>query len=280
VRRAAAALLLLAACGADEGPPIGDLLCRVTLARPSARPGEGVDLVVERAWPAGHAAEPFSPKALLPLAVEPLEETRREQRGGVHETLRGRARAFALEDVRVPGPVLRVRAPDGTERSARAADVVLRVEPEVDPAAPGPPELGQPVPEGKARLPVVPALLAVLAALLALAAARLRRRVPTSPSAPAAAWTSPDLGEDAEGFAEALRRAVDERLGVPAPRRTSEETLAGVARLPAGARAALGRVLASADRAKYGARRVPATERGERLADARAVLDALREAAP
>lgn len=280
----ALALALLAAC--DAGPPIPatDLLLRVTAGAEEVAPGRAFPLTVVRVWSKDLVPAEWSDRTLAPLHLRLEEARRREDAARVEETRRYQARAFALGDVAIPAPKLRARPKDGgPERAAVAEPVRVRVRPELDPAAPGPPELPGEPPRAPFRW--VPWAAAAAAALAALALARRRKRpaaAPAPPPPPApheralarlreiAEREPRDVPADFASTSAVLRDYVAERFAVRAAQRTTEELLA--APETAACRDALAGALGPCDLVKFAAHRPDPAERSRLLALAEAFV--------
>ncbi len=257
------ALVLLACCGERQAPlPAVDLQIRLVAGARTVRPGEGFTLDVVRTWRKELDPSPWDDGMLSPLVVREDAVERRADGRRIQETRRLRAYAFSLGDVRVPAVPFAGRPKDGGElRIAAAKPLRLRVEPELDPADPGAPELPGGLPEEDAAWPLWLALLAGLAlgGLLAwrrrLARSVHAERLPSEPEIPAEvraqealarirAQEAPDPVADAEAVACVVRSFVAERFGLAADRRTTEELAVVPGVEP---------VLARCDRVKFGA---------------------------
>jgi hypothetical protein len=240
-------------------------------------PGRGFPLEVVRVWSKDLVPAEWSDRALAPLHLRLEEARRREDSLRVEETRLYRAYAFALGDVSIPPPRLRaVPKAGGEERTVSADAIRVRVRPELDPAAPGPPEL--PTAPPARRVPWF--AWAAVALLAAAAAIALRRREPAAPApAPAPPPHETALArlrelrskppEEAIVAASAVVRGyVAIRFDVRAPERTTEEVLAAVPALAA--------FLGPCDLVKFAAHRPTDAERARLLDLAEAFV---REAA-
>lgn len=238
-------LLAVASCG-DGAAPItaSDLTVRVRFAKNTVAPGEGVAVEVVRVWNKSLDPSPWDDAMLSPLSVRTVSVTRREDAQRVEEARRLHAYAFTRKDVAIPAIPFAGRPADGGDlKVAATRPLVLRVRPEVEAAAPGPPELPEPLPA-----PALPWLLLALlvgAATLAIAARWGLEAAPAPAASPIPGLA--DAGRDPAAVAHAIRAFVSARCGVPALLRTTEETLAALPR-EAGALAA---VLGPCDRAKF-----------------------------
>ena len=302
-RRGAAflALALAAGCGGDVSPIADeDLLLRVTAGVGSVEIGKAFPITVVRVWAKDCEPEEWRDEALAPLTVRLVATARREDERHVEETRHYEARAFALDEVRVPAPTFRAvrrgAADPSAARVVTAEPIVLRVRPALDPRAPGAPEFpGEPLSEPLPR-PLWAGIgaAAVVATALALVLRRRAARLGEQPAAPertATSAPSPSPRDRALQRIEALRardpRTADEvlawhveaaalsrdyvfeRFAVGTPEMTTEELLATA---PGAQRAGLADVLAGCDLVKF-AREVPAAaERARLLASAEALV--------
>ncbi len=278
MRRAAFALLLLlsASCGKAQAPlPTVDVRIQVEAETRRVHPGEGFRLDVVRTWKRELDPSPWDDGMLSPLVVREESVERRDDGRRIQERRRFRAYVFSLKDARVPAVPFAARPADGGElRIAASRPLRLRVEPELDPKAPGMPELPGALPG--ARGPWGP-LLVGLGLLLAVGAfVAVRRRSLEPPSTPPEPHVAPEVrahqalarireqeGSDPVADIETIARIVRDfagaRFGVDAEALTSEELerLAGA-----------GSVLLPADRVKFGAHRPDAAERAALLDEA------------
>lgn len=295
-------LLLLAACGASPAIPARDLSLVVRTDAEAVELGRAFPLRVVRIWHRSLEPEPWDDALLAPLDLVPESVERTEDAERVMETRRFRAYAFTRGDVVVRAPAFRARAADGGDvRIARADTLRLRVQPLLDPQAPGDPELpGAPVPERVAWLPLWLALGAVL--LLGVASfVRARRVEPVETRAAPApgpgdgTWARAalaalraDAADDPEAIrrtvrrlAELVRRVLAVRHGVRTRERTTPEILAALrsgSDVPPGVEDAVAAVLPAADLVKFAGYVPPASERDALLDAAQRVVPARAEA--
>lgn len=271
------ALALLAGCGAGTPIPETDLLLSVTPGAFEVELGKPFPLTVTRVWKKDLDPLAWSDKALAPLAVKLVDESRRDDGARVEETRRYDAHALSLSDVVIRGVKFVAQPKDGgPERKVSATGFRIRVKPALDPGNPGPPELpGEPPPRRGWFFGIAGAL--ALAAILFVA---LRRRKPKLPAPPPEAQgpPSPPAHERAllrlkrASLAEAadiVREYVAEAKGIRALEMTTEQLLAA---LPA-----LAGVLCPADLVKFAAHEPTEAERESVLASAEAFV---REAVP
>jgi hypothetical protein len=257
--------------------------------------GRPFPLTVVRTWKRGGSAPDWSDERLAPLTVVLRATSRRDVEGAIEETRRYDAWAFERGEVVVAPP-------DGSALRLEVGSAL----PEAERARPGPPEL----PSGLLR-DAPPRSLAPIAIgagaglvllLVAYVLARRRRRAPSS----AAIARGPDAAEralarlrtlekhdpDGDGAAierdcvegaAILRDYLDEGLGVPAPRRTTEElraeARAPLARVVAPVSDRIDAVLSKADAVKFAAGRVEAAERAALLRDVESVIVATADTA-
>jgi len=246
------ALLLLTTCGGAAPIPDADLLLRVTLGAETVAPGEGFAVTVVRVWRKDMVAAGWDEALLSPLVLRLVGTSRREDERRIEETHRYRAYAFTLKDVDIPAPVFAARPIDGgLPRVVTAERIRIRVQPVLDPAAPGGPELPGDPPLKPRDWAWVFWVVGLIGAGLALRAYGKRGadRTPTidadEPHENALARLS--SASDVVAIAEVLRDYVADRFGVAARKRTSEELLA----IETVASAALASVLGRADQAKF-----------------------------
>jgi len=287
-------LLALAACGGEGPIPEAAPSVRLEADAEEVRPGEGFEVRVVRTWPKGREPEALDPAALAPLTARAIGVLRREDATRVRESIRLRAHAFSLADVRVAAPALVVPASgDLPEQRVGGTGLRVRVRPQVDPERPGPPEVPDPLP---LRAPSTrwgpPAAWAAGLLLLGLVFLRLRRaaaRPPARPGAPGSATARErvaalragllDEAAAAAAIAEAaslVRAEVERRFGIPAARRTSEETRVALEQAHgAGSEslAALVRLLGLADTLKYARGRASRALAEDALRDAETFLE-------
>ncbi|MCA8953377.1 MAG: hypothetical protein KDE27_27945 [Planctomycetes bacterium] len=232
----------LAAQSAVSGEPAVGV--RVELPPDAVEFGREFELAIERSWPVGHAALPFDPLALLPLAAVELGADARQVGERLIETRRFRATAWQVGELALGPFVLKTRDPDGGEHAADSGELQLRVRS----ALPEPPgELEWP---GDVRDRPRPTswLLPVAVALAALLLGggvwrwRVRRALPAAEApgpTPAelartelAALALPDQAAAIEGYyvalAEIVRRFAERRYALRAFVHTSEELVAVV----------------------------------------------------
>ena len=271
-------LVLLAVCACEgETPPSHPLELRVE--KREVEVGERFSLTVRRLFPRDAQLEELAPTLLEPLVVHLRDRRRTEHGAWTEEVLEYDAFALALADVSVGPFTTHARAPDGSELTARAPALALRVQRTLDPAAPGAPELpAAPFPEPRARYrPWIAAVTLMVLALLAGAAARRRRR-PAPPSATPytrarerlerlLAQASGDAAGTAEAAAAILREYLAGAFSVPAPARTSEQVLASAGRHATlrEHQPELARILVPCDRVKFACHVPDAAERAELL---------------
>jgi len=296
--RLALALLVAAAC-APLPPPLEDGLALSLRAPPDAVDfGAPFALTVVRAWRDDLVPQPWDEAALAPLDLRLLERSTRRAGGAVVETRRYEARAFVLGEVALEQVALRARPRDGGRaRVASATLPPLRVRSILPPDDPGLAELpGGPLGTPPRRPP--DALLAALALLAGLGiGGRLGRPRPApEPAGPAAgpAARAPArarlarLREAPPAAAEAfavevsaiVRTHLDERLGLPAPARSTERLVAAPATraaLDPARRERLAAFLGACDRIKFAGEPADAGRRA-RLLDAAATLVAETDA--
>jgi hypothetical protein len=289
VRFRAVFLLLALALGSAPAPAWAapGAAWRLTPAEP--RVGDRITARLEVTLPAGARADwqgvapafgPLVPEAATDLPAVPGPDGTSVTRAFVlYADLPG---TYHLPRVPIPW-----RAPDGAIHTLTAAAVDFAVAGAFDPAGPAPPPapakppVGLPLP---AWVPVALAGAGLAMALLAWAAIRrLRRRPPPAPLPRAdtppheaalarLAGLDPDrlpLRDFYGRLSEVARAYLEDRFGLPAPRRTTAETrglLAGL-ELPAGAPVA--EWLAAFDLVKF-AKAEPSRE------EARAHLEAVR----
>ena len=290
------ALLALAACGRVEPVAGPDPRVEVRVPTTPSAPGAEFPLTLVRAWRTGEAPSEALDRDLAPLSVRRTAATRRDDGTRVEERIDYAAHAFSLSDVVLRPVPLTVRGPDGAERRAASSPARVVVRPTLPEGAPGAPELPDPVPRGGVPWAAFAAVAGVVGAAAVLAR-RARRRAATPPviAAPsaAAAADARALGTLASlaaappadaipAAAEALRAWLRDRLDVPAPRRTTEETLSpagGLGALGAAPAAQAARVLRAADAVKFARQDPDAAGRDEVLAAAAAVVRGAAEGA-
>jgi len=251
-------------------------------------------LRVERTWPAGWTAEPWSARALAPLSVELEASARAEREESVTETLRYSARAFQLEDVDFARFAFAVQPPgEPAARIVTAAPGGVRVLSALPAGDDGAPELPARPPAAPRR---GPASLTWLAPGLAASAwlgwragrARARSRTPAHDAwvELERSWARIEASRGAGGPTEldALAHLLREALvlrGISARAHTAEE-----ARVAAGALGELrgdelrdlAAVLSACERARFGAPPPDADSWAGLLASARRAFGALRRA--
>lgn len=269
---------LLAGCGTGTPIPETDLLLTITPGAFEVEPGEPFPLAVTRVWKRELDSPAWSDKALAPLALRLVEETRRDDGTRVEETRRYLAHAFSLKDVVVRGTKL-VATPKGggAERKVVATGFRIRVNPVLDPENPGPPELPGEPPPSRGWMWWGGGALA-LAAVLFLSLALRRRPGPVAKGVEPPSPPPPPLRERAldrlrgasvEEAADIVREYLAATTDVRALEMTTEELLRP---LPA-----LAAVFGPADLAKFAA--VPPSGTA-REAAIRAAMAFVREAAP
>lgn len=274
-----------------------DLTIEIRVAEGEVAFGVAFPLTVVRSFPRSAQAEPFAAEALLPLAVRPLGVERAVDDQRIVETLRFAAYAFAIDALEVPTLTFQARAADGTPMSTRSAPVRLAVQPALDPAAPGPPELPGGLwqePGARWRTPLRGVLgglliLSALAAWQRRARARAATRAPADPFALAVArlaalrTASVDATAIGDTLAEVLRDCLRAR-GVGAGLAcTTEQWLDLTADLPAdvgdaGRQAAS--LLGECDRIRFAPVALAGTERERLIATAERLVEALQPEGP
>jgi hypothetical protein len=237
----------LAGCGREPAIEPVDAGVRVVLGSTTVAPGEPFDVRVVRTWRKDLEPEPWTDRALAPLALRSEGVSWREDGARREETRRFRAQALRLGDAAVSTLAFEARPrEEGSPVRAFAGAFRVEVVPALPAEDPGPPEL-PPAPESP-RFPWAwPLGGAFLLLLLARLAHRRRGRAPLAPPGPlpredplgpARAEALAGLsglrarvppqdpgGARAEAFeaSELVRAFVEVRYGIPAPRRTSEE---------------------------------------------------------
>lgn len=267
------ALVLLAGCGPGTPIPETDLLLSVTPGAFEVELGKPFPLTVTRVWSKDLDPGAWSDKALVPLAVKLVEETRRDDGTRVEETRRYDAHAFSLTDIVVRGLKLVAQPKDGgPERKVVATGFRIRVKRALDPENPGPPELpGEPPPSWIWFFVTAGALAAAAVLFLAL------RRKPKAP-APAPVVAPPPRpaaheralerlrGAGIEEAAEIVREYIAATGRLRALEMTTEEMLVAL-RAPT-----LANVLRPADLVKFAAHAPTPAERESVLASAEAFI--------
>ncbi len=237
MRRAAVvilAALCLTTCGGADPIPDTDLLLRVTLGAETVAPGEGFAVTVVRVWRKDMEAAGWDEALLSPLVLRLQDTSRREDERRIEETHRYLAYAFTLKDVEIPAPVFAARPKDGGMPRVVTSDRIrLRVQPVLDPAAPGEPELPGAPPAPPRRWGWVLWLSGLLALVAVLGLAHRRHKArfahpPESPTAQGEALGRLATTADVVAVANVLRDYVQQRFDVSARERTTEEVLAAV----------------------------------------------------
>lgn len=293
--------LLALACGraGDDGPiPDQELLLQIRTGAQDVALGQAFPLTVTRVWSKDLAPEPWDDAVLAPLVVRLEQAEQREDARHVQETRRYQAYAFSLEDVVVPGPVLRaIPRGGGPPREVKAEDLRLHVLLALDPNAPGAPEL----PGGLLEVPQSSrtawwtALGLVAALFLAWWLLRRRRAAPQPAPVPVVAAippreralarlqglrereprSAPEVDAYHVEASALVRDYLEEQLALRAPEMTTEEFLSapGTAqRLAPAQRARLAGFLARCDQVKFARQPSSSAERAELLDAAGAVL--------
>jgi hypothetical protein len=251
--------------------------------------GRPFELVVERAWPAAAAAQPFDEAPFHPLEVRLLDARVRLEGGLCVERRRYSAVALRSGEVAIGPFAVRSRGPDGQESGAGFAVPPLQLR-SLLPEPPGDVEWPGDVrdaPLPARRWPYVAAMSAVL--LVAALRWRTHRRRAAGPTAPAPAELAraalgalpvPDEGDAARqafyaALAEIVRTCAGAAFAVRAEVRTSEELVARAARgaLP------LRRCLWACDLVKFAAGRPAAAERERAVAAAAEFVAAVEDGA-
>ncbi len=272
-------LVLCATCGGPAPIPNADVLLRITVGSESVAPGQGFAVTVVRVWRKDMHAAGWDEALLSPLVLRLQNVSRREDETRIEETHRYLAYAFTLEDVDIPAPVFAARPKDGgMPRVVTAPRIQVRVQPVVDPAAPGEPELpgDPPTRQREWTWLLWLAALAGAGAGLLHAYRRHKSRFALPPEAPTPQEQALGMLAGAEDLVEAadvVRDYVTERHGIPARRRTTDELLA----IGSVASDDLAVVLRSADEVKYAGLRPSAARTDVALDAARAyVREAVR----
>jgi hypothetical protein len=240
--------LALAAACSDRAPiPAEDLALRITTATSDVELGRAFPLTVVRVWSRDLTPAVWRDDLLAPLALKPVDVSRREDGARVEETRHFDAYAFLPGDVTVPAPSFRARPrTGGPERVVTAEPLALTVRPALDPENPGPVELpGGPV---RPPFPWLAWSLGLAAAVAALVVFLRMQRARPAPPAPAPAAPPPPgpheralarlaalrgrAAGDAEPFyveaADIVREYVGERFRLRAAEMTSEELVAAL----------------------------------------------------
>jgi hypothetical protein len=283
--------LVLAACGGPAAPiPEVDLDLRVIAEAEEVVLGKAFPLTVVRVWSKGLEPVEFDEAVLAPLEVRLESTSRREDDRRIEETRRYLAWAFTPGTLRISGPTLRARPHgEGPEREVAAGRLTVRVRGELDPEAPGEPELPGGLMSEPLPWTVFAAGGAAVLAALGLLVLKTRRRSPeTVPAAPAydapptpapheralariagLRGMSPESREEILALhvevAALLREYLAERYAVPTVRMTTEECLLVP---PIAPRSRLEAALRPCDLVKFGRHLPSAAEREETLAAA------------
>jgi len=263
--RALQALLLLACgviggCGGGPPIPAEDLLLRITLGHEEVGLGRAFPITVLRVWSKELLPGAWNDRTLAPLALRLERIERREDDSRIEERRHYVGYAFSLADLSIAAPkfVARPKA-GGPDRITAATPLSLRVRPELDPLAPGPPDLPDLPAEQRSRRWLWTLLLLLLTLAALVLVRRARRPAATAPAQDpgmVAVARLRALHGEAPGvavyleLANLLRAYLSARFGLPADEMTTEEIAAGGA-----GRARFAEVLARCDLVKFAGQR-------------------------
>lgn len=167
----------------------------------AVRPGERFELIVERSYEPHLEVDGLDPAGFAPLIVRLEQHAVEHLAGRTVETLRYEAFAFVLEDLWVPALTVSARSAAGDVFEARSEPLLIRIEPELDPAALGRDELPlDPTPPTERGPGVLAWLVGALGVLLLCLGWLQRRR----PGGDAAAPSIPGARERAGELLESL----------------------------------------------------------------------------
>jgi len=169
--------ILIFACSESAPIPKHDIFLQIIAGNDEVEPGTAFPLTVIRVWKNDLTPEEWSDKTLDPLVVKLLEKSRRSDGDRTEETLSFLCYAFSLEDIVIAGPVFKAKSADkGLESSVTGNELLIRVEPVLDPLNPGDVELPGDILEKPFAWLFWSAIGAVAIAAFSLVIWRMRRK--------------------------------------------------------------------------------------------------------